>query len=101
MCIRDRFKGIALVLDASSSPPRASIRAWDDLGKLTELAPPVDLLPAPKYPVRVAIRGSKLEAHVAATTLHAEVPPALAHGDVALAAKHGGSLEASGWTVKR
>ncbi len=32
------FKGIALVLDASRVPTRASIRAWDDAGKLTELA---------------------------------------------------------------
>jgi hypothetical protein len=95
------FKGVALVIDVSGSPGRASIRAWDDAGKLTELAPPVDLPAAPKYAVRVAVRGTKLEAQVGAITLHADVPPALARGDVALAARHGSTVEATGWTVKR
>jgi hypothetical protein len=102
------FKGIALVLDASSSPPRASIRAWDDAGKLTELAPPVDVPPAPSYAVRAVVKGTKLEVRIGAgaatatpTILHADVPPALAHGDVALAARHGGSIETRGWAVKR
>jgi hypothetical protein len=95
------FKGIALVLDASASPLRASIRAWDDAGKLSELVAPVDVAPSARYVVRVAVRGAKLEARVGATTLRADVPAFLAHGDVAIAAKHGGSLEAKGWTVKR
>jgi len=95
------FKGIALVLDASASPLRASVRAWDDGGKLTELVPAVDVAPSARYAVRVVAKGSKLEARIGATTLHADIPPYLAHGDVALAAKHGGSLEATGWTVKR
>ncbi|MGO8992517.1 MAG: hypothetical protein ACLQVI_04270 [Polyangiaceae bacterium] len=95
------FKGIALILDASSSPARASIRAWDDAGKLTELAPPTDLASAASYAVHVAAKGAKLEARIGATTLQADIPAALAHGDVALAVRHGGSIEARGWTVKR
>ena len=104
------FKGIALVLDASSSPARASIRAWDDAGKLTELTPPVDLPPASTYAVRATVKGAKLEVRIGTgtatptptpTTLHADVPPALAHGDIALAARHGGSIETRGWSVKR
>ena len=84
------FKGIALILDASSSPARASIRAWDDAGKLTELAPPTDLASAASYAVHVAAKGAKLEARIGATTLQADIPAALAHGDVALAVRHGG-----------
>jgi hypothetical protein len=98
------FKGIGLVIDQSSSPPRASIRAWDDAGKLTELAPPTDLTPAPSYPIRISVKGMKLEAKVGATaptTFHVDVPAGLAHGDIALAARHGGSVETRAWTVKR
>jgi hypothetical protein len=99
------FKGIALVLDTSTSPPRASIRAWDDAGKLSELAPSTDLPPGSSFPVRVAVKGTKFEARVggpgaAPATLHGDVPASLAHGDIALAAKHGGSLETHAWTVK-
>jgi hypothetical protein len=94
------FKGIALVLDGSASPPKASIRAWDDSGKLTELVAPTDLVPAASYAVHLSAKGATLEAKVGATTLHADVPPTLAHGDVALAVRRGASIEARGWTVK-
>jgi hypothetical protein len=95
------FKGIALVLDASSSPMRASIRAWDDAGKLTEIVSPTDVAPAASYAVHLTVKGSRFDARVGATTLHADLPPGLAHGDIALAAKHGGSIETHGWTVKK
>jgi hypothetical protein len=94
------FRGIALVLDASSSPPKASIRAWDESGKLTELVAPTELAAAPGYPVHVAVKGAKLEARVGAIALHADVPAPLAHGDVALAVRRGASVEARGWSVK-
>jgi hypothetical protein len=95
------FKGVALVLDAGSSPARASIRAWDDLGRLTELAGAMDLPVADRYAVKLTVKGRALEAKVASVTLHAEVPLALSHGDVAIAVKHGGEIAARGFAVKR
>jgi hypothetical protein len=94
------FQGVALVLDASASPPKAAIRAWDDAGKLTELVPPAAIVPSSSYPVRITVKGSKLEAHVGATVLRASVPDGLAHGDIALAVRRGGAVEARGWSVK-
>ena len=95
------FKGVALVLDATSSPLRASIRAWDDAGKLTELAPPVDVPPGERYAVKMTVQGRRLEAKVASVALYARVPVALEHGDVAIAAKHGGELDARGFAVRK
>jgi hypothetical protein len=95
------WRGVGLVLDATSAPLRASLRAWDDAGKATELAPPVAIPASARYAVRVTVKGSALEAHVGATVLRAEVPPPFAHGDVAIAVKKGASIEATGWSVKR
>jgi hypothetical protein len=96
------FKGVALVLDTDTTPARASLRAWDDAGKSTEVAPPIDVIPpSPKYAVRVIVRGTKVEAHVGSQVLAGTVPAPLAHGDVALVVNHGGSIEATGWSVKK
>jgi len=95
------FKGVGVVLDATTSALRVSLRAWDDAGKSTELAPPVEIPATPRAVIRVAVKGDKLEAHVGSVVLRADVPPAFAHGDVAIAVKHGASFEANGWSVKR
>jgi YD repeat-containing protein len=95
------FKGVGLVLDATTGTTRASLRAWDDAGKSIELAPPVDLPAASHVVVRVAVKGDKLEAHAGTLVLRADVPAGFAHGDVAIAVKHGASFEANGWSVKR
>jgi hypothetical protein len=101
------FKGVALVLDARSSPLRVSVRAWDDAGKLTELAAPVEVTPpsslssrSSRYPVEVSVKGTKFAATVGGTSLHADVPADLPHGDVALAAKHDGSLDLTGFRLR-
>ncbi|HEY2516409.1 MAG TPA: hypothetical protein VGI39_36315, partial [Polyangiaceae bacterium] len=95
------FKGVALVVDSTATPWRASIRAWDDTGKLSELAPPVDVTPAPKLLIHLVVKGMKLEARAGSTSLHADVPTGLATGDLALATRHGSSLEVTGWAAKR
>ena len=95
------YKGVGLVLDATTGTLRASLRAWDDAGKSTELAPPVDVPASAHVAVRVAVKGAKLEAHAGTTVLRADVPAPFAHGDVAIAVKHGASFEANGWSVKR
>jgi hypothetical protein len=95
------FKGVGLVLDATGPALRASLRAWADAGKGSELASPIEVPAAAREVVRVVVKGNKLEAHVGTVALKADVPPPFAHGDVALWAKRGSSLEATGWTVKR
>jgi len=95
------WRGVGLVLDATTGTLRASLRSWDDAGKPTELAPPVAIPASVRYVVRVAVKGDKLEARVGATVLRADVPAPFAHGDVAIAVRGGASLEATGWSVKR
>jgi hypothetical protein len=95
------LKGIALVLDADATPaPRASIRAWDEAGHTTELAH--GTLPAgTHFPVHVAAKGGAFDAKVGALALHATIPAGLEHGDVALVVNRGGSLDATGFAVKK
>jgi hypothetical protein len=98
------FKGVGLVLDARNTATaslQASLRAWDGT-KATDLGPPVPIPCASRCRVEVHVRKGYLGATVQDVELPAVLVPApFAHGDVALAAKSGGSIDASGWSVTK
>ena len=100
---RDTWRGVALVVTpaaSAASASRASLRAFDDRGHESELAAPVDLPATPSLHVKIVLKGDKLEATIGGVSLKAVVPAALARGDVVLAAKRGGAIDATAWTVR-
>jgi hypothetical protein len=95
------FKGVGLVLDATSGKLRGSFRAWDG-AKTTELGPPVELGCSTRCRVEVHVKKNFLGATVQDVEIPAVlIPPPFAHGDVALAVKNGASIEASAWSVTK
>jgi hypothetical protein len=94
------FKGISLMV-IPGTPTRATLLVGDGAGVETASGPAVDVTAAPVLHVRLASRGSKVEAHVGATSLEATLPPGFEHGDVGLRAYPGASVEATGWRVKK
>jgi hypothetical protein len=95
------FKGVGLVLDTTTGSLRATLRAWDG-PKSTDLGPPVPVPCASRCRVEVHVKKSYLGATVQDVEIPAVLVPApFAHGDVALAAKSGGSIDASGWSVNK
>jgi hypothetical protein len=93
------FKGVGLVLDASSGKLRALFRSWD-AGKPADLGPAVEIPTAPHHRIDVRVKKGYLAATVDGVEVPAVlVPAAFAHGDVAVAVRNGASFEATGWAV--
>jgi hypothetical protein len=97
---RRSFKGISLMV-IPGSPTRAALLVADGVGVETASGPAVDVTSAPVLHVRLALKGSEVEAHVGPTALEATLPAGFEHGDVALRAYPGASVEATGWRVKK
>jgi hypothetical protein len=92
------FRGISLML-LPGTPMHAVLLAADGAGTDTAAAPVVEVPAATVFHVRMAVRGSKVEAQVGGVALAADLPDDFAHGDVGLRAYPGTTVEATGWRV--
>jgi hypothetical protein len=94
------FKGVSLLL-VPGAPAHAVLLTADGAGADLAASPVVELPATPTHHVRLAVRGTHVDARIDAVTLSATLPADLAHGDVALRAYPGVSVEATGWRVAK
>jgi len=92
------FQGVSLLL-VPGTPAHAVLLTADGAGADLAASAVVELPASPTHHVRLAVRGTHVEARIDAVSLSATLPADMAHGDVALRAYPGAAIEATGWRV--
>jgi hypothetical protein len=97
---RDGFRGAALVLTPGPKP-RVALVLREESGFESFLAAPVEVPSLGTRHVRLAVKGTKIEAKWGDVELSGTLPSAFAKGDVALFARKGAVVEATSFSVKK
>lgn len=97
---RDAVRGAVLVFIPGPGG-RTMLAASDDAGAEALVGQPIDPTPSMPVHVKITVQGTKVEAIVGTTTIKGTLPTTLAKGEVAVLAKRGGSVEVTGFSVKK
>ncbi len=97
---KEGFRGAAVMLTPWPSPRIALVLREDD-GFESFLAAPQDVRELGAVHVRLAVKGTKVEAKVGDLVLKGTIPAVYGKGDVAIFGRKGATVEATGFSVKR
>ncbi|AKU97999.1 hypothetical protein AKJ09_04663 [Labilithrix luteola] len=95
---RDAVKGGMLLVTPSG---RVAMVTTDDAGAEAPLSAPIEPPPAMPVHVRIAVKGTKVEATVGKTKLEGTLPAGLAKGDIGFVAKRGANVEFAGFSLRK